>query len=92
MTDNRDESIVLDLIDEVSERLAALHGSLIDTEAIAHAAAQSLDAVTEADVDKAVARARSLATSSAAKVRELLDEVTAWQAELQGPRRNDKGA
>jgi hypothetical protein len=89
MTDNGDESIVLDLLDETGERLEVLRSQVIDTEAIAHAAVQALDQVPEPQepaASRELSRARSLTTSTATKVRELLDQLTTWLTELQGQR------
>lgn len=89
MIDNRDESMVLELLDDTLQRLEVFRNQVIDTEAITHAVAQMLAEMTESNTERSLARTKSLATSSAANMRNLLDEVTAWLTELQGQRGGD---
>jgi hypothetical protein len=89
LIDNRDESMVLEFLDDTLQRLDIFKNQVIDAEAIAHSVAQMLTEMTESNPDRALARAKSLALSSAKNTKKLLDEVTTWLTELQGQRGDD---
>jgi hypothetical protein len=101
MSSERDESLVLELLDDAVTRLRAMVGLIIDAEATAHAAMAELeqmrDARPDADATTSIEerelelqRAISLATGTATMLQALLDEVAAWIAELEGHRGTPK--
>jgi hypothetical protein len=99
MSSERDESLVLELLDDAVTRLRAMVSLIIDAEAMAHAARVELeqmrDARPETDVttverELELQRAISLATSTATMLKSLLDDVVAWIAELEGHRGTPK--
>jgi hypothetical protein len=52
LIDNRDESMVLELLDDTLQRLEVFRNQVIDTEAITHAVAQMLAEMTESNTDR----------------------------------------
>jgi hypothetical protein len=97
MSYDGDESLVLELIDEVVGRLRSMVSLIVDGEAMAHAAMAELELVRDGQTGaggsmsaeehrRELQRAISLAGSAATMLQTLLDDVAGWIAELEGHR------
>jgi hypothetical protein len=97
MSHDGDETLVLELIDEVVGRLRSMVSLIVDGEAMAHAAMTELERVRDGQAGtdgsmsaeehrREVQRAIALAGSAATMLQSLLHDLAGWIAELEGHR------